>query len=399
MIAKVIKTEAEYDSAMARIEEIFDARPATPQGDELELLLMLVERYEDEAFPVDLPDPIAAIKFRMDQGGLKAKDVAKYFGGPSKVSEVLSGKRALSLTMIRNLVDGLGLPAEVMLQKPGAKLASNDMLEQAKKFPIAEMRKRGWFPGFEGTLPEAKNQLEDLLPKFLGTLGPDALVPSLNRQLVRSGCEKKDDFALNAWRIRVVTLGLREDLPNFVEGSVDADFLRGLARLSNFKDGPLLAKEYLNKNGIHFICERHLPKTHLDGAALLLPEGSPLVALTLRHDRLDNFWFTLFHELAHVALHLDGKEEITFFDDLDEKGTDSREKEADAKALESLIPKAEWSRARLSIRSSSEKVIEFARRLGISPAIPAGRIRHQSKNYQRFNELIPRGKLRDQLGV
>ncbi len=127
MKPKVIKTEPQYQAALARIEKIFDAKPGTAKGDELELLLLLVQTYEDSAYPIDLPDPIAALRFRMEQQGLQPKDLVPYIGSKSKVSEVLSGRRPLSLTMIRRLVAGLHFPAEValqdpkVLQRPGAK--------------------------------------------------------------------------------------------------------------------------------------------------------------------------------------------------------------------------------------------------------------------------------------
>jgi HTH-type transcriptional regulator/antitoxin HigA len=117
MKPKVIKTEAEYQATLARIEAIFGAKPGTAKGDELELLLLLVESYEDQTYPIDLPDPIEALRFRMDQEGLKPKDLIPYIGSKSKVSEVLSGRRALSLTMIRKLVAGLHFPAEVALRE------------------------------------------------------------------------------------------------------------------------------------------------------------------------------------------------------------------------------------------------------------------------------------------
>ena len=120
MSLKVIRSDKEYKAAMRRIDQIFDARPRTPEGEELEILLLLVEKYEEEAFPIDLPDPVTAIRFRMDQQGLKQKDLEPYIGSKSKVSEVLSGRRELSLTMIRKLVAGLGIPAEVLLRQPGA---------------------------------------------------------------------------------------------------------------------------------------------------------------------------------------------------------------------------------------------------------------------------------------
>lgn len=119
MKAKLIKTEADYHAALSRIEAIFDAKLGTSKGDELELLTTLVEMYEEKQFPIGLPTPLEAIRFRMEQGGLKAKDLIPYIGSASKVSEVLSGKRSLSLAMIRNLVHGLGVPAEVLLQESG----------------------------------------------------------------------------------------------------------------------------------------------------------------------------------------------------------------------------------------------------------------------------------------
>jgi HTH-type transcriptional regulator / antitoxin HigA len=117
MKPKVIKTDAEYEAALARIERIFDAKPGTAKGDELELLLLLVETYEEQKYPIDSPDPIAALRFRLEQQGLKAKDLIPFIGSKSRVSEVLHGRRPLSLTMIRNLVTGLGLPPEVALRQ------------------------------------------------------------------------------------------------------------------------------------------------------------------------------------------------------------------------------------------------------------------------------------------
>jgi HTH-type transcriptional regulator / antitoxin HigA len=115
---KVIKTEAEYGAALARIEKLMDARRNTPHGDELELLALLVHDYEDRAYPIAKPDPVAAIRFRMEQQGLKPKDLVPFLGSRSRVSEVLSGRRSLSLKMIRSLVGGLRIPAEVLLGQP-----------------------------------------------------------------------------------------------------------------------------------------------------------------------------------------------------------------------------------------------------------------------------------------
>ncbi len=118
MRAKVIKTKTEYEAALARIEKLMDAAPNTPQGEELELLSLLVHEYEEKKFPMDKPEPVAAIRFRMEQQGLAPKDLVPLLGSRSRVSEVLSGKRGLSLKMIRALVVGLRIPAQSLLGEP-----------------------------------------------------------------------------------------------------------------------------------------------------------------------------------------------------------------------------------------------------------------------------------------
>ncbi|MCF0242632.1 MAG: DNA-binding protein [Treponema sp.] len=123
-IPKILKTEEDYEATLKRIEEIFDAVPGTPEGDEMELLVHLVEIYEDENYPISAPDPISAIKFRMEQQSLKNKDLIPYIGSKSKVSEVLSGKRTLSISMIRKLHESLDIPLESLIKEPEKKLSA-----------------------------------------------------------------------------------------------------------------------------------------------------------------------------------------------------------------------------------------------------------------------------------
>jgi HTH-type transcriptional regulator / antitoxin HigA len=115
MMAKLIKTRQEYRAALQRVEEIMDARPGTTEGDELELLAAIIEIYEEKHAPVPPPDPIEAIRFRMEQDQLRPQDLVPLLGSRSRVSEVLNRKRSLTLTMIRRLHQSLGIPAEVLL--------------------------------------------------------------------------------------------------------------------------------------------------------------------------------------------------------------------------------------------------------------------------------------------
>ena len=112
---KIIKTQSDYEKALTRLEEIFDAKMNTVEGDELELLGLLIDKYEEEHHSIELPHPIEAIKFRMDQMGLKQKDLVPYFGDKSKVSDVLNLKRKLNLTYIRNLHRNLHIPLEALI--------------------------------------------------------------------------------------------------------------------------------------------------------------------------------------------------------------------------------------------------------------------------------------------
>lgn len=114
---KVIKTEKEYQIALKRLDEIFDSKKGSKNGDELELLSLLIDNYEKEKFPIDLPDPIAAIKFRMEQLGYNQKDLSDVIGLKSRVSEVLNKKRKLTLDMIRKLNEVLGIPTEVLIKE------------------------------------------------------------------------------------------------------------------------------------------------------------------------------------------------------------------------------------------------------------------------------------------
>jgi HTH-type transcriptional regulator / antitoxin HigA len=116
MTVKPIKTKKDYQNALKRLEIIFDAKPGTTQGDELELLGILIDKYEQENYPIGFPDPIEAIKFRMEQLGYSQSDLANVVGLKSRASEILNKKRKLSLEMIRNLHDTLKIPTDVLIQ-------------------------------------------------------------------------------------------------------------------------------------------------------------------------------------------------------------------------------------------------------------------------------------------
>ncbi len=400
---KIIKTAADHERALARLDELMDMMPAegSAPADELELLAMLIGQYEEKAFPIDKPTALEAIQFRMKQQGLQNKDLIPYIGSAPKVSEILNGKRPLSLNMIRKLHAGLGIPADVLIQDDQCEAALSDGIDY-RLFPLAEMRKRSYIAGFSGTLAELKEYAAENIKAFLGGVGlsmdafnGDNSSPAL---LLRTSAHQADNnkeydpYALLVWQAQVLHLAKRKPLKTaYVPGSVTREWLQDLAKLSALQQGPVLAVEYLNNAGIQLVFEKHMPKTYLDGAVCMPSPNQPVIALTLRHNRVDNFWFTLMHELAHLSLHFaadkDSKHQW-IVDDLDKTSADPREQEADALAQEILIPKESLSRG---IPDSDTGIRELAARLRINPAIIAGRARRESGDYKRHPAFFGKG--------
>lgn len=420
---RVIKSEEDYQAALAHLESLMDAVPGSPEEEDLEVLAVLIETYEKEHFPIGLPDPIEAIKFRMEQQGLTRKDLVPYIGSQSKVSEVLNKKRPLSLAMMRALHKGLGIPAEVLMQEPGgqldpAKYEINDRL-------FAEMFRAGYFSFFAGSLNLAKEKMEEILLQFFG--------PYQNQQAQRVYCRQSpkarldstpcvaetpanydtgaseepaagkkqvDDKALEAWHIRALTLAGQQEktLPDYAHEEITREFMRDVIKLSTFDNGPLLAQQKLADYGIPLIILPHLVHTYLDGACFLTSSGRAVIGLTLRHDRLDNFWFTLAHELAHVYLHLHPDSNRAFFDDT-ESGAEASESRCEAEAnqltWELLIPEAMWAQKiqpHIS-RLTRDQIVDFSKSIFVSPAIVAGRVRWHTGDFNHFSDLVGHGKV------
>lgn len=253
------------------------------------------------------------------------------------------------------------------------------------------MFKRSWFTGFHGSLTDAKAQANALIEAFVTRALPRPVV-SLQRQRVRAGAES-DPYALLAWQCRILLVAKSKAPRVPYRASVLTDnWFKELVHLSRFADGPLRAQTYLREAGIALVVEPHLSSTHLDGAALLSEHG-PVIGLTLRHDRLDNFWFVLLHELIHVKRHLRKGSVEDIFDDLDVAANDI-EREADTLAAQALIADEVWETALPRFVQSEEAIRDFAAQLEISPAIVAGRIRREADNYTLLNDLVGRSAVR-----
>lgn len=387
MEAKLIRTEDQYRSYLTEVQALIAESPApgSRASDRLELLTVLIEAYENSKYPIETPDPIDAILFRMREKGLKQADLVPYFGTRSRVSEVLARKRPLTVQMIRALSLGLGLSTETLVGLSTADAPQQKTGIDWGKFPIKEMSRRGWL---DQVTELAKTSVEDIVKGFIADAGLQFGAASFRRTLAGEAQSPTTRYALYAWLARVIQQARikRSCLGSFDQDRMSTGFLKELAQLSWSERGPLLAVEFLEHHGIAVVIEPHLKGTQLDGAALKDADGTPIVGLTLRHDRLDNFWFTLMHEVVHIWKHVGNDD--AFLDDLDVGSEDKREAEANRLAREAFIPRVIWRRSDAFISPSRESIERLAKELRIHPAIIAGRLRKESGNFGLFSDVI-----------
>jgi HTH-type transcriptional regulator/antitoxin HigA len=387
-MARVIHNDTEHRAALAELDHllVLDPEDGTPEADELDLLALVVETYEKEHFSID---PIDAVRFRMDQVGLSRRDLIPYLGSKSKVSEVLSGKRPLTLAMIRALHDGLGIPADVLLRRsPDTEPDSEAESLDWSRMPIKEMAKRGWL---RATPEQLRRDRASLAQRWFADIGQPQPAALFRTSRHTRSAREMDRYALTAWTARALQLAAKQRMGVTTEPtSIDAAFMAEVAHLSVLDNGPAAARDYLSKHGVALVIESHFPRTYLDGAAIF-GDGT-VIGLTLRHDRLDNFWFTLMHELAHLALHARSGTDA-YYDDLEATSEpDSREREADELAADALIPKAAWSAWNREARHSAADVVAFARSVRVHPAVVAGRLRHETGDFRTFSRMLQHDK-------
>lgn len=396
---KPIRTEADYEAALARIDALMDARPRTPEADELDVLADLVEHYEEKHVPMGFPSPVAAIEFRMEQEGLTPRDLIPLIGSRAKVSEVLSEKRPLTMRMARALHEHLGIPAQVLLQPAGPPDESSLAGLDWNRFPLREMARLGWIPKARDLEARAEKSVRGLIARAGGLEVAGAVMYRRNDHARANA--KSDPYALRAWCWQVLATA-NENRPRarYRAGAVTQELLREVARLSWVETGPRRAKDLLEEHGIPFVVLPHLKRTYLDGAALKLADGTPVIALTLRYDRLDNFWFCLLHELAHVGRHMSANGDDAFVDDLSLRtargGRDAKEIEADEWAEEALIPAKSWMASEARERPSPMAVVQLANALHVHPAIVAGRVRFERQNFRMLSHFVGTGEVRKQ---
>jgi HTH-type transcriptional regulator/antitoxin HigA len=376
MTIRPIRTDEDYQSALKRAKALFGLS-SQKDLDEREVLQALIERWERSEHPVEAATPAQAIKFRMAQTGLSQRDLIPYLGSKSRVSEILNGQRQPTVDQIRALNQHLGIPVASLIgsfrHEPAAGPSSTSIAAEGA------LRKLG--------VMKTKENLAGFLSRSKGFAPAVAMLRKTRTERTNA---KTDMAALEAWCGAALVHAERITIKK-IKISDPKKAARQLAQLSMLPDWQDQVVSALRRMGIILVILEHFPGTFLDGAAMCRGDGAPVIALTLRHDRLDNFWFTLLHEFAHVVCHLSPDRQI-ILDDLDVASSDTIEAEADSFARNALIPPAIWKH--IDSDSSTEEVLDVAEKAGVHPAIAAGRWRFEHSDYRRFSKLIGRGEVK-----
>ncbi|WP_211441958.1 XRE family transcriptional regulator [Collimonas humicola] len=257
---------------------------------------------------------------------------------------------------------------------------------------LKHARTNGWLQDNDESDENAKNQLIRYVAEHVEMHGtPSLLRTGLNVE------DHSEDWILLSWKAQITRRAKAIiDRDKVKYRPLDVSWLVDLVKLSKLDDGPMRAGELLKEHGIILIVEPYIPGMKVDGAAFLVDQ-IPVIGMTLLRDALDNFWFTLLHEVGHVILHYRTGLAAGFFDDSESMQVDELEEEANRFAANMLIPEELWSRSPARIAKTAGPIESFAEQLGISSAIVFGRVRLERKNYAIFSDKIGRGKVRKQL--
>ena len=343
----------------------------------------------------DLPDIL--IKARIARG-MSQKELADFLGLKEQQIQRYEAERYRSASLDRLMEVAGALNVQI---SESAELLGDGQLGEvdpsaSTTFPIAEMFKRGWFEDFSGSLAEARKSADMLIPQFFRNANAAWMSVALHRKSVRTG-SRVHEPAMAVWEARVLTIADRNPPAcEFVPARATSEWINALVHLSAEPDGPKRVEDHLRIAGIVLVIEPHLPGTHLDGAAMRSANKTAIVGMTLRHDRLDNFWFTLLHEVAHLVLHINN-EFTTIFDDTESLDSSNIEVEADQFAQEALLSSDMWHTCLSRFTRTEKAVLADAKRLNISPAIIAGRIRRDAKDFTLLRSLVGAGEPRRQL--
>jgi len=333
--------------------------------------------------------PMLLIKARIAKGysqrklaeviGLKEQQIQKYEAEEYATANIIR---------IAEIAKGLGLNISEVAEFKEVSSSKNLNLDW-NKFPIKSMYIRNWLD-YSGTLEMAIVKNEELAKEFVENCFNKSIYAAA-RKRVPTG-SSSDIYALIAWQCRLIKLAKKKKSKQFNRKTLSDLWFKELRSISLEVNGPKNAVEYLEDAGIRTVVVPHLSSTYLDGAILLLSDG-PVLGMTLRYDRLDNFWFVLFHELMHIKNNTFKKCNDIILEDIEDLN-DSVEKNIDEYAGEMLIQSKQWETALARFVRSKDSIEAFAKEIGVNPAVVAGKIRREANNYTLLNDMVGQGQVR-----
>ncbi len=384
---KPIRDHADHMKALARIEELISAPEGSPEADELEVLAILVEKYEEEHYPIPEAPVSEVLKLFMEENNLPPKDMAKYLGSASAVSKILNGSKDLTVNQIRILSNELKIPLTALVGGTSEESSVN-----WEAFPLVEMARRGLFGEKyrRAAFKTLAGQARELVSGLIGDARLDFAAARL-RQGIRPG-PASDPYAIKAWLVEVAKRA-QDNLPAQPYNGMSRSELSDLAHLSKKRKGMQLAIRYLADRGIPVVHVPHYKKSKVDGGVVVIDGGRPAIGLSLRYDRKDYFWFTLLHEAAHIVCgHVKDflADDLLDPDDLEKVEHEANELVEDvtipAETFNSIIPDP--------AAATLESVIRLAQECDVDVSIVAGRVQYKANEYRKFSRLVGRGRVR-----
>lgn len=295
-----------------------------------------------------------------------------------------------SLRTLNRVAQALGVRLDVRLTAEGLPITCAPKTEDDESAllmhcPATEMRNRGWLGTWETP--------SDLCIQLRAFLGTGSRFASAHFRGSKPG--KAHEASLVCWLTKLEIEAERVNVPRFSTRRLKSE-LPELVRLSVGDRGPVTAVAWLKDRGVRCVFIGHMEKTYLDGATMVLDDAKPAMGLTLRYDRLDNFWFTLLHEIGHIVLHRSELENHPMIDEsIEEQSGDEIERQADHFACNAWVSPSVWTDFRRRVRDypKLQDIEGFASDLQVSPALVAGRLRHELKRYRHYRQFVGENKV------
>jgi HTH-type transcriptional regulator/antitoxin HigA len=380
---------ASYERQINELQEQVSAYEALKSGEQTQLVA-------DEILQVGQKLIAARVAMGLTQrefaglAGLKEQQIQRY------EKEAYSSANLKRLSFLASVLD-VRFTAEIRVNTSDRETAS-DFLQSLNPddYPISEMNKWNWFDRRLDLRRTSREEKRRSLAAFFSQSGIVEPTPALHRKS-KGKMSAARRGALLAWQARVLSKARSKAALARRFTPLPPEAIKTLIEFSRAPDGPVRVVEFLLGFGIIVVFEKHLPGTKLDGAAMNLDGKYAVIGLTARHDRIDNFWFSLLHELGHVMRHWGPMLRQGFVDEEGDDISDALELEADEFAQNSIVSREDWHSSFIRFSQSAEEIIEFAERRGIHPALVAGRIRRERQSYREFADLLGQGQVRSVL--